>query len=220
MANRMSDILPDLYADNQVTAPYLPNATQSGQRSLANSALALLTRLDGGARAQTQFDGADNMTQQLAALSCLIRAGQGDAALASFEAQWKDDRLVMDKWFALQVIEAKPDDAVDTATALTRHPAFNMKNPNRFRATLGALSMNHAGFHAKDGSGYKLLADWLIKLDPLNPQTTARMCSAFQTWRRYDAIRQSLIKAQLDRIATTPDLSRDTSEMITRIQNA
>ncbi|MEO9515275.1 MAG: aminopeptidase N [Paracoccaceae bacterium] len=217
---RLADDLPALYSDHQVTRTYRPNATQSGMRSLGNSALSLLTRIDGGAQAQTQYDAANNMTQQLAALACLVRAGKGDNALASFEAQWTDDRLVMDKWFGIQVMEAKPDDAADTATALTRHAAFNMKNPNRFRATLGALTMNHAGFHAKDGSGYALLASWLIKLDPLNPQTTARMCTAFQTWRRYDAIRQSLIKSELERIAETPDLSRDTSEMIERIRNA
>ena len=126
----------------------------------------------------------------------------------------------MDKWFALQVIEANPDDAADTAKALTKHAAFNWKNPNRFRATLGALAGHHAGFHAKDGSGYTLLAEWLIKLDPVNPQTTARMCAAFQTWRRYDAIRQSMIGKELDRIAATPNLSRDTTEMITRIREA
>ena len=220
LADRLSDQLPDLFGRNQVSAAYQPDAIQSGQRALGNAALALISRRDGGDQARLQYDSADNMTQQLAALSCLIQAGQGDAALARFEAQWKEDRLVMDKWFSLQVIGAKPDDTVDTAQALTRHPDFNWKNPNRFRATMGALAMHHAGFHAKDGSGYALLADWLIKLDPVNPQTTARMCSAFQTWRRYDAIRQSLIKSQLDRIAETPGLSRDTSEMITRIRDA
>ncbi|WP_028956066.1 aminopeptidase N [Sulfitobacter sp. 20_GPM-1509m] len=220
LAQTLKDDLPGLYADNQVTAPYAPDAAQSGMRALGNAALSLLTRLDGGDAAQAQYDSATNMTQQLAALANLIRAGRGDAALADFEAQWKDDRLVMDKWFALQVGEAKPDDAADTAKALTRHRDFNWKNPNRFRATLGALAQHHAGFHAADGSGYALLADWLIKLDPVNPQTTARMCSAFQTWRRYDQIRQSLMAKELDRIASTPNLSRDTTEMITRIRNA
>ena len=219
-ANRLSDVMAALFERHQISAPYEPNAEQSGKRALTNAILPLLTRLDGGDAAQTQYDGATNMTQQLSALGCLISAGRGDAALAAFETQWRDDRLVMDKWFGLQVIKSKPDDAADTATALTKHAAFNWKNPNRFRATLGALSMHHAGFHAKDGSGYKLLADWLIKLDPVNPQTTARMCSAFQTWRRYDAIRQTLIGAQLARIADTPNLSRDTSEMISRIRDA
>ena len=78
--------------------------------------------------------------------------------------------------------------------------------------------MHHAGFHHASGDAYALLADWLIKLDPLNPQTTARMCSAFQTWKRYDAGRQAKIATQLDRILATPDLSRDTTEMLTRIR--
>ncbi|MCR8826414.1 aminopeptidase N [Pseudosulfitobacter koreensis] len=220
LAQTLQDDLPGLYARHQIEGAYAPDAEQAGMRALGNAALSLLTRLDGGDTAQAQYDSATNMTQQLAALACLIRAGRGDAALADFEAQWKDDRLVMDKWFGLQVGEAKPDDAVDTAKALTRHSDFNWKNPNRFRATLGALAAHHAGFHAADGSGYALLADWLIKLDPVNPQTTARMCSAFQTWRRYDQIRQSLMAKELDRIASTPNLSRDTTEMITRIRNA
>jgi aminopeptidase N len=220
LSDRMQGDLPALYAAHQVTQAYAPDATQSGMRAFGNAVLSLLTRQDGGDQAQAQYDSADNMTQQLGALANLIRAGRGDAALSQFEAQWKNDRLVMDKWFGLQVMEANPDDAADTAKALTKHPAFNWKNPNRFRATLGALAAHHAGFHAKDGSGYKMLADWLITLDPVNPQTTARMCAAFQTWRRYDVIRQSMIGKELDRIAATPNLSRDTTEMITRIREA
>ena len=95
-----------------------------------------------------------------------------------------------------------------------------MKNPNRFRATLGALAMNSAGFHHASGRAYTLLADWLIRLDPVNPQTTARMCTTFETWKRYDAGRQARIAAELDRILATPGLSRDTTEMITRIRSA
>ncbi len=220
MATQLTEVLPSLYEDNLVAAPYAPDATQSGQRALGNSALALLTRSDGGKLAQEQYDHADNMTQQLAALANLIRAGRGEAALKAFETQWKDDRLVMDKWFGLQVIEADPEDAHEVAAGLTEHPDFNWKNPNRFRAVFGSLIMHHAGFHHASGAGYKLLADWLIKLDPVNPQTTARMCSAFQTWKRYDSERQALIKTQLTRILATPDLSRDTTEMLTRIADA
>jgi aminopeptidase N len=220
LARQLSDVLPALYDANQVTAPYAPDAAQSGQRALGNAVLSLLSRSDGGARAQAQYDAADNMNQQLAALANLIRAGRGEAALKAFEAQWKDDRLVMDKWFGLQVIEADPEDAYEVAATLTKHPDFKWKNPNRFRAVFGSLAMHHAGFHHASGAGYALLADWLIKLDPLNPQTTARMCSAFQTWKRYDADRQSLMQAQIARILATPDLSRDTTEMLTRIAAA
>ena len=123
----------------------------------------------------------------------------------------------MDKWFALQVAATAPENAAARAEALTKRPDFDWKNPNRFRAVMGSLAMNHAGFHAKDGRGYRLLADWLIKLDEKNPQTTARMCSVFQTWKRYDTDRQAMMKAELQRIADRPGLSRDVTEMVTRL---
>ena len=220
LAEKLQDDLPGLMAEMRVDAPYRPDAEQSGKRSLGGALLSLLTRLDGGEEAKRQYAEADNMTLQLSALSCLVRAGKGEDALRQFYEQWQGDRLVIDKWFMLQVLNAAPDRAVDAAKALTQHKDFNWKNPNRFRATLGALTGNHAGFHAADGAGYALLADWLITLDPVNPQTTARMCTAFQTWKRYDADRQAQMRAALERIAAQPDLSRDTTEMVSRILGA
>jgi len=220
MAARFAQPLSDLYDRHTVDAAYQPNAEQSGKRALTNAALSLLTRVQGPKRAQAQYDVADNMTQQLSALAALVRAGHGDKALADFEVQWRDDRLVMDKWFGLQVSQAGPEKAADVAQRLTEHADFNWKNPNRFRAVFGSLAMHHAGFHHESGKGYTLLADWLIRLDPVNPQTTARMCSAFQTWRRYDAPRQAKIEVELDRILSTSGLSRDTTEMLSRIREA
>ncbi|MDW3222333.1 MAG: aminopeptidase N [Paracoccaceae bacterium] len=217
-AGHFHDLLPDLFNENQVSQAYQPDADQSGRRSLANAALSLLCLRDGPARAEKQFQDADNMTQQLAALAVLLRIDTGQKELQSFETQWKSDRLVMDKWFGLQVMQARPEKVAKSAENLTRHPDFTWKNPNRFRSVFGSLATHHAGFHAADGAGYKLLADWLIRLDPVNPQTTARMCAAFQTWRRYDADRQIHAATALDRILAVPELSRDTSEMIERIR--
>ncbi|GIT87047.1 aminopeptidase N [Roseobacter sp. OBYS 0001] len=219
-AERLQDILPALFDAHQVTEPYEPNADQSGRRSLANAALRLVSLIDGPDRARGQFTSADNMTQQLSALGVLLRINEGTDELEAFEQQWKHDRLVMDKWFGMQVIHADPNETAATATRLTEHPDFNWKNPNRFRAVMGSLAAHHAGFHFADGQSYGLLADWLIRLDPVNPQTTARMCSAFQTWRRYDDARQQKIAAALDRILATPGLSRDTTEMLTRIRGS
>ena len=153
----------------------------------------------------------------MAALNALLSDEAGQLENNAFFEQWQGDRLVMDKWFAAQVAFASPEKCADTAEQLTKHALFDMKNPNRFRAVFGALAMNHAGFHAASGKGYALLADWLIKLDAMNPQTTARMCTAFQTWKRYDSARQTLIKAQLERILATEGLSGDTTEMVSRI---
>ena len=216
----MQDSATRLYAKYQVTGPYAPDAAQSGARALANAALDMITRLDGGRQAQAQYDSADNMTQQLAALGNLIRGGRGDHAISAFYDQWHHDRLVIDKWFSLQILNADPSETADVTETLTRHPDFTLKNPNRFRATLGALSMSPAGFHRADGAGYRLLADWLMQLDPLNPQTTARMCAAFETWKRFDGDRQATIRTELERILALPGLSRDTTEMVTRILGA
>ncbi|MGP6085721.1 aminopeptidase N [Antarctobacter jejuensis] len=219
MAERWADLLPQLAAEGRVDAAFAPTAEQAGKRALATSALSLITQLDGGKAAAEQYARADNMTLQLSALAQLVRAGKEEEALKAFEAQWKHDRLVMDKWFGLQVGATAPENVVPRAEALTQHPDFDLKNPNRFRALFGSMIGAHAGFHRKDGAGYALLADWLIRLDDLNPQTTARMCTAFQTWKRYDSGRQALMQTQLERIRDKPNLSRDTAEMVERILN-
>ncbi len=216
-AERLKQDLPRIYAAHQVEGPYSPDAEPSGHRVLANSVLGLLSRLDDCKQAQAQYDAADNMTQQIGALGCLQYFGHGTDATQAFYDQWQHDRLVIDKWFAMQVSNTRPDQTVATAQALTEHADFDMKNPNRFRAVFGALAWHHAGFHRADGAGYRLLADWLIKLDPVNPQTTARMISAYSTWRRYDKGRQALMRAELERIRDTPNLSGDTAEMVGRI---
>jgi aminopeptidase N len=217
IAQHLQDKLPRVYALMAVTGSYAPDAISAGKRALGNAALSLISKLDGGKQAAVQFAAANDMTQQLGALRALLMISKGQPELAAFEAQWQHDRLVMDKWFGLQVSLAVPEAAASTATRLTQHPAFDIKNPNRFRAVFGGLRANTAGFHHGSGAAYSLLVDWLIKLDAINPQTTARMSSAFDTWKRYDADRQAKMQAALRRIAQTPNLSGDTTEMVTRI---
>ncbi|MCA8882054.1 MAG: aminopeptidase N [Rhodobacteraceae bacterium] len=217
MASKLAPRLERLYDTMHVSGPYSPDAMAAGCRALGNAALMLLSRRDGGARARAQFAAADNMTQQFAGLAALVRIGDAEAELAAFYEQWKGDRLVLDKWFALQAGLAAPEDAAAIAARLAAHKDFDWKNPNRFRALMGGLAGNAAGFHAPGGAAYELMADWLIRLDPVNPQTAARMTGVFETWRRYDADRQAAIRAALSRIAAPPGLSRDTAEMVQRI---
>ena len=209
--------LAQIYDAMQVPGPYRPDANDAGKRALAQAALALLTRLDGGARASALYKSADNMTQQLGALAALLDIDAGQSELAAFYRQWAHDRLVIDKWFALQVSFAAPERTAKITETLTHHKDFDWKNPNRFRAVFGALAGNAAGFHDASGASYCLLADWLLRLDPLNPQTAARMSGAFETWARYYAGRQALIRAELARIKATTALSRDLAEMVGRM---
>ena len=217
LAQALAGILPDLHAAQRIDAPFSPDADQAGRRALGNALLGLLTWLDDGAAARAQFAAADNMTQQLAALGILLTFGIGDAAAEAFYTQWRHDRLVMNKWFAIQIGAARPEDAVTTATRLAAHPDFDWKNPNRFRSVIGALTGHQAGFHRPDGAGYAFVADWLIRLDPVNPQTTARMVSAFDSLGRWDPTLQDKMRAALLRIRDTPRLSGDTAEMVARL---
>ncbi|WP_022703878.1 aminopeptidase N [Pseudorhodobacter ferrugineus] len=217
LAQHLAPLLPALIASLATPGPFDPGAVAAGRRALRLGALALMARLDGGAAATAAYTSANSMTEQMGALAVLLDIGQGAAQIAAFREQWQSDRLVMDKWFALQVAYAAPDAAAATTKALTQDPDFDWKNPNRFRAVIASLSGNHAGFHAASGDSYRLLADWLIKLDPVNPQTAARMSTAFETWPRYDADRQALIRAQLERINATAGLSRNLGEMVGRM---
>ncbi|MGB3553804.1 MAG: aminopeptidase N C-terminal domain-containing protein, partial [Jannaschia sp.] len=195
---------------------YDPRAEDAGMRALSAVLLRLQTLLDGGEVARAAYAAADNMTDRMAAFACLLEAGDGEVA-AAFEADWQHDRLVMDKWFAAQVVHAAPADAVAVARALTERADFDPGNPNRFRAVIGALAGgNPAGFHAADGSGYAFVADWLLRLDANNPQAAARMSTAFDSLGRWDADRQALMRAALERMAAG-GISRDLSEMVGRM---
>ena len=197
--------------------PYHPDAEGAARRALRLTALRLLSMSEGFARAAALYASADNMTEKLGALSCLLEHGAATDALRSFYADWRDTPGVIDKWFAMQVSHASPEVAVSLAERLTRHPDFSWQTPNRVRSVLGALLRNHAGFHASDGAGYSQMADWILKLDGLNPQIAAGLTSGFQSWARYDADRQGMMRDALQRISGEKSLSRDTREMVTRI---
>ncbi len=221
IAEHLQQVLERLYGEMANPGPFSPDAVSVGRRALRNTALALLTKLDGGDLAWAQFKTANNMTDQFAALSSLIPTARGEEAAASFYRQWQSERLVIDKWFMIQPARSQPDKALDVAKALEKHPDFNWKNPNRWRSlTGGFVRMNPAAFHARDGAGYAWAADWIIRMDPVNSQIAARAMTVFDSWRRYDGDRQSLILDQLRRIAALDGLSPDTNEMVGRILGA
>ncbi len=219
MAKKLEADLPALYVDLATPGEYSPDAAAAGKRSLRTRVLSWLTALEADASsAQAQYDEAKNMTEKLPALGLLVSKGKGEAALESFYAEWKHEPLVLDKWFGVQATQAAPESAVETVRALTAHPDFNWKNPNRFRALIGSFAMgNIAGFHDPSGAGYELVADWLIKLDPVNPQITARMTTAFESWRQYSEDRQARMRAALERVLAVETLSKNTREIASRI---
>ncbi|HEC73719.1 MAG TPA: aminopeptidase N, partial [Methylophaga aminisulfidivorans] len=200
---------------------YAFNSTDMAHRSLKNLCLSYLMASGDPLQVQRclrQMKMADNMTELLAGLRLMVdQAGpEREHALRSFYEQWKHDRQVIDKWLAVQAVSQLPDTLI-RIKGLMKHESFNIKNPNNVRALIGAFCRNNPiHFHAKDGSGYRFLAEQIMLLDELNPQVAARMLGALNSWRRYDSERQHLMKAALEMIANKQDLSADVYEIVTK----
>lgn len=193
----------------------------AGARRLKNLCLDYLaSRNDDYARAlcERQYREADNMTDKLAALSLLAdtETKVAETALEDFYQQWRHEPLVVDKWFRVQALSRRAD-TLARVRRLSEHPAFELRNPNKVRALIGAfVQLNPARFHGADGAGYTFLADRVIELDAINPQVAARLVTALSRWRRYDDERQQKMKKELERILATPTLSKDVREIVSR----
>lgn len=209
------------YARFRSEGPYSPGPEAAGRRSLRNVALAYLMELDESDIRQSclaQLQTADNMTDAMAALTSLANSEgpEREQALSGFYERWQDEALVLDKWFAVQAMSRLPD-ALQTVRALLKHPAFDLRNPNKVRALIGSFCHgNHVRFHAADGSGYAFAAEQVIALDAINAQVAARLARAFDRWRQFDAPRQAHARAALQRIQARDGLSRDTYEVVSR----
>jgi len=219
LARAHHDRWQSLYAAHKATR-FECSPAAKGARRIRNLSLGYLMATgdaDAFARAFEQFEVADNMTDRLAALGALANgdAPQRRAALSAFYDRYRDNALVIDKWFSTQALSARAD-TLESVQALLAHPDFTLTNPNRFRALVGAFSVNQRIFHRADGAGYALLADQIIALDPINPSTAAKMVPGLGRWRRFDEDRQALMKAGLSRIAATPKVSKDVYEQASK----
>ncbi|MSO90004.1 MAG: aminopeptidase N [Acetobacteraceae bacterium] len=199
---------------------YTIDGVAIGRRALRNTCLAYLAAGDTSfaALAHAQCGAAQNMTDVLAALVTLaaIDGPYRTATLATFHAKWRHDDLVLDKWFAIQAMSSLPG-TVDIVRALASHADFDLANPNRVRALVSSfVSGNPKHFHDATGAGYRFLADIVMQLDRANPQVAARIVSPLGQWRRVDAARQTLMRAEAQRILDLPGLSRNTYEIVSK----
>jgi len=226
LSEKHRDILWENYYLSGTEDSYRYSAAQAGRRSLRNVMLAYLLAVDATgeieddvvAAGKEQYQQSDNMTEVMAALSAVVNADResGDALLDDFYLKWQNDPLVVDKWLSLQATCTLPG-TLQRVRSLTSHPAFSLKNPNKVRSLIGAFcSGNNWQFHALNGEGYLFLADYVLALDPVNPQIAARLLTPLTLRRWYDRARQHLMKEQLQRINDVPNLSNDVREIVTR----
>ncbi|WP_325435767.1 aminopeptidase N [Pseudomonas nitroreducens] len=201
---------------------YVAEASHIARRSLQNIALSYLIQSGKAevlAACQEQYKDCDNMTERLTALAVLVNSSfekEKAEALAMFADYFKDDPLVMDQWFSVQAGCTLPG-GLERVQALMSHPAFTLKNPNKIRALIGAFANQNAiNFHRADGAGYRFLADQIITLNALNPQIASRLLTPLTRWRKYAPERQALMKAELERILASGELSSDVYEVVSK----
>jgi aminopeptidase N len=221
MALHLGTVLRRLHGGLQEPGSFSPDAESAGRRALRNAALELLVADPhplNRERARGHFDAAANMTDAIGGLNALMLLGgeDADAALTRFYERWKDEPLVIDKWFAVQARDPS-EGALGRVMGLTAHPAFDARTPNRLRSLVAAFATgNPARFHDPSGAGYRFLADQILMVDGFNPNIAARLVEPLGSWARYTPALAALMRAQLERIAAAPQLSRNVRELVVR----
>ncbi|WP_293675791.1 aminopeptidase N [uncultured Phenylobacterium sp.] len=221
LALHLNAELRRLHTGLQDLGEFSPDAAGAGRRALRNAALELMAanpRQDVADIALGHFNAAANMTDAIGGLTALMLIGGSayDDALADFYDRWKDEPLVVDKWFSLQARDAS-EEALGRVMALTAHPAFDVQNPNRLRAVVSSFAnFNPARFHDESGAGYRFLADQIIAVDRFNPMTAARLVDPLGGWRRLRPELGALMRAELERIVAIEGLSKNVYELATR----
>ena len=204
--------------------PYSPDAESAGRRSFLHAAWLLQTA--GGEMTSAELDdryaAAQNLTDRLAALRLLVHFGLEDAdrALEKFHARYREDPLVLDKWFAVQAT-VPSHGALEKVKALTSHPAFSFKNPNRVYSLIRSFAaFNPVGFNRPDGAGYRFIAGVVTELDRQNPSVAARIATAFRSWRMYEPKRRAAAESVLRDMQKVEPLSRDLGDILARTLEA
>ncbi|BDR10133.1 aminopeptidase N [Comamonas testosteroni] len=208
------------------TGAYRPDHVSAGRRALAGRALSMLC-LQAARTGDTVWPGkayqrckdAGNMTDRMAALSALVYSASplAEQALQRFHALFKQDALVLDKWFALQgAASDRGGDVLPAVKALMKHADFQIKNPNRARSLIFSYCNNAGAFHRADAAGYVFWADRVIEIDGFNPQVASRLARVMDRWKKLAEPYRSAAREAIARVAAKPDLSNDVREVITR----
>ena len=221
LAGCLMDELQVVYQQNITDQAYKPNVEQMGSRSLKNAALGYLMLVGTGIElAWAQFQNADNMTDQAAALSALVNCPEASdyasQALNLFEQKFRDEALVMNLWLQIQATNTQAN-GLQRVIELMDHKAFTMTNPNKIRSLIGAFaSANHVNFHSQDGSGYRFLTEQILALNTVNPQVAARLVTPLTKWKKFPEPNRQLMQNALQDIAKEPNLVKDLQEIVSK----
>ena len=227
LAQALADDWAWVYATYSDTGTYSPDPLSSGRRALTGMALSqlcLAAQSSGDTvwpgKSLQRFKDAGNMTDRVNALSALVSSGHPLAAqaLPRFHALFKDEPLVLDKWFSLQAgATDRNGDILPAVRQLLKHSDFSLRNPNRARSVVFSYcSANPGAFHRRDAAGYVFWSERVIELDGINPQVAARLARALDRWKNLAEPYRTAAHEALGRVAAKTDLSNDVREVVSR----
>ena len=224
LAQTLEKSFYNVYKANEEEGEYKFDQQSVGKRNLKNVCLSYLMELNDNKitkKCVDQFNNSKNMTDTIAALISLANneCDERKVVISDFYEKWKEDALVIDKWFSIQAT-SRCSGALENVKKLTSHNDFSIKNPNKIRSLIGAFCHgNQLHFHDESGNAYSFLSDYVIEIDKINPQIASRLVGGFSFWRRYDEKRQELMKSELIRIKESEHLSKDVYEIVTKSLN-
>jgi len=225
LAQQFYGLYHDLYTLLDKPKAYSADTQSIAERKLKHTALSYLVasgKQEALALAKSQFDKADNMSDEFSALAELVHSNSQAAialkeeSLAAFYTKWADDTLVMNRWFSVQASSSNPT-TLSTVKQLMDHPSFDKNNPNKLRALIGGFcSRNAICFHDRSGKGYAFLSQRILELNDSNPQMASRLLAPLTRWKKYDDQRQQSMRQTLSTLLEHPALSKDVFEVVTK----
>lgn len=221
LATRYKDKLIDIYKEFHKPENDSIDAISIGERSMKNRVLKLLSALkseDVIALAKQQYETSSTMTDKIAALDILenITQKESDVVLSHFYDKYKDDTLVMNKYFSI-LSASNRDGVLDRVKALQNDEVYDEKVPNLVRSLIGVFARNYKHFHSKDGLGYKFVANKIIEIDKINAQMASALCGAFKIYEKMNSQNKTLMEVELKRVISTHSLSKNSYEILSKI---
>ncbi|MEA3521702.1 MAG: aminopeptidase N [Campylobacterota bacterium] len=218
---RFYDAMSTLYRTLHDPANRDINNFNMGKRALKNLLLNYLIssqKSDDIAYALLQYRQSATMTDRIIALDLLENYAplQAESCLNEFYKKYKNDTLVMNKYFSI-LAAADRGDVLDRVHALQNDPVYDIKVPNLVRSLIGVFARNARHFHAKSGYGYSFIADKIIELDKINPMIASGLSGAFKSYSKLDKLHKALMKGQLERILSEKTISKNVYEIVQKI---
>lgn len=214
-------LLEDVINDYDFNSEFKTDAVSAGKRSFLNMVLFIYSYGDDEDNNKLIYDcfkKANNLSDKMAAFTALNRFGAFyfQKAIVDFEAEYSNNPLVMDKWFAVQANSIN-ENICKKLEDLSKHKDFDITNPNRARSIYSSFALNNpVFFNSKDGKGYKFIIDAIEKIDAINNSVAARLATCFERVTQIDESRRLIAKENLISLSNKK-ISKQLNEIITPI---